>query len=429
MPIRLNKKYRPLRDAQTRYVIVTGGRGSGKSFAVATFLLDETYEDGYTILFTRWNLTSAEISVIPEFKEKMEISDCSEAFIVRMRDIQNKATGGRVLFKGLQQSSKNQIARLKSVNHLKIWVLDEAQELMSETIFDTIDDSIRENNAKNLVILVLNPTDVSHWIYRRFFKTPGVPYDYNGVRGNVTYIHTTYLDNLPNLSKSFIDKVNRCKRNNPDKYKHIYLGAWQLKKEGLIYKNWEPITDDEYPAGLQQWYANDWGFASDENALVRMCYEPTTGTLYVKELMYQPEVQPSDVARVAIEDAARLVHHYEKDKNTDELKPVYYRPSDIILYADPSRPEHIRLLRTKYGINAVGANNKDKTGRIGYLQGFRVKYVGEHIGAEQSEYSWIPSPTDADVYTDVPQDGGDHLMDAINYGATSHLRRMGIAPD
>ena len=99
MPIRLNKKYRPLRDAQTRYVIVTGGRGSGKSFAVATFLLDETYEDGYTILFTRWNLTSAEISVIPEFKEKMEISDCSDAFIVRMRDIQNKATGGRVLVK------------------------------------------------------------------------------------------------------------------------------------------------------------------------------------------------------------------------------------------------------------------------------------------------------------------------------------------
>lgn len=429
MPIRINRKYRALKDASTRYVIVTGGRGSGKSFAVASFLLDETYEDGYTILFTRWNLTSAEISVIPEFKEKMEIGNCLDAFVVRQRHIQNRATGGRVLFKGLQQSSKNQIARLKSVNHLKIWVLDEAQELMQESMFDTIDDSIREDDTKNLVVLVLNPADISHWIYRRFFKKPGVPYDFNGVKGNVTYIHTTYMDNISNLSRSFLEKVEKAKQEDPEKYEHLYLGKWLTKKEGLIYKNWEPITDEEYPTGLPQWYANDWGFASDENGLVRMCYEPVTGTIYVKELLYKTEVQPSDVAKAALADASKLIHHYDRNEDTGERIPVPYAPSDVVLYCDPSRPEHIRALRTKYSISAIAAVNKDKTGRIGYLQGFQVRYVGENIGNEQKEYSWLPSPTDDSVYTDIPQDGNDHLMDAINYGATSHLRRMGIVSE
>ena len=78
-----------------------------------------------------------------------------------------------------------------------------------------------------------------------------------------------------------------------------------------------------------------------------------------------------------------------------------------------------------YGINAVNGENRDKSGRIGYLQGFQVRYVGAGISSEVRAYSWKPSPNDRSVYMDVPQDGNDHLMDAILYGST-HLRRLGI---
>jgi len=413
MPYKLSAKYKPLREATTRYTIVTGGRGSGKSYALACSILDSTYDDGYNILYTRWNLTSAEVSIIPEYTEKMDIGGCRNAFIVHRRDVQNKATGGRVWFRGLQQSSKNQIAKLKSLNRIKTWVLDEAQELMSESMFDTIDDSIREKDALNRVIIVLNPDDISHWIYRRFFQEPGVAYDYNGVKGDVTYIHTTWEDNRVNLNQSFLDKVAIMRVENPDKYAHLYDGQWLIRKAGLIYQGWEEITPEQYPNGLPQWYANDWGFSGDADALVRMCYEPHTGTLYVRLLAYKTGMQPGDVARAITEDAATLD----------------YKPEDCIVYCDPARPEHIKALRTAYGINAFGANNKDKTGRIGYLQGFRVKYIGEPIRDEVTAYSWLPDPRDADAFTDVPQDGNDHAMDAINYGVTSHLRRQGIQPE
>ena len=82
----------------------------------------------------------------------------------------------------------------------------------------------------------------------------------------------------------------------------------------------------------------------------------------------------------------------------------------------------------QYGINAVPGINRDKVGRIGYLQGFKVKYVGKNIGEEADSYSWEPSKEDPEVFTNEPQDGGDHAMDAASY-ATTHLRRLAIAND
>lgn len=438
MPYRISRKYKPLWKATTRYVIVTGGRGSGKSYALACSMLGRTYEDGYNILYTRWNLTSAEVSIIPEFVEKMDIGNCRGAFLVRQREVQNVATGGKIWFRGLQQANKSQIARMKSLNRLKIWVLDEAQELMSESTFDTIDQSIREKDSDNLVVLVLNPADISHWIYRRFFLKPGVPYDFNGVKGNVTYIHTTWEDNRENLSQSFIDMAEAMRVEDPDKYEHLYGGAWLVRKEGVIYKNWEKIPEDEYPSGLPQWWGNDWGYGGDPDALVRMCYDPVTGTLYVKEICYQTGLLPRNIAERIIEDASKLVHHYELKRDDsgrpvlDEAgqvirEPVYYTPSDCEVYCDPQRPDSIAELRKIYDISSVGAVNRDKSGRVAWLQGFKVKYVGEHIDSEVQGYSWKPNKDDDTIFTDEPQDGNDHAMDAINYGAFTHLHRLGIS--
>ena len=320
MAYSVNYKYKPLWNARTRYTIVTGGRGSGKSYALSCAMLDSTYLDPYNILYTRWNLTAAEVSIIPEFVEKMEIGECLDAFVVKRQSVINKATGASIWFRGLQQSSGNQVARLKSLNRVKTWVLDEAQELVSEDVFDTIDQSIREKEADNRVILVLNPVDVTHWIYRRFFAEANVPYDFNGVKGNVTYIHTTWEDNRRNLSQSFIDIAEDMREKNPEKYAHLYLGEWLVRKAGLIYHNWQPIRPDEYPNGLPQWWGNDWGYGGDPDALVRMCYEPVTGTLYVREVCYQTGLLPRDIAARIIKDSQGLIHHQGQSRTHSSLR-------------------------------------------------------------------------------------------------------------
>lgn len=421
---RFHRKYVSLfKPAKVRYKLILGGRGSGKSFVVASALLRRTYDDKYNVLFTRWTMDSAQDSVIPEFKEKMERLGVAHHFHEWRTSVQNLGTKAKVLFRGLKQSSKNQVAKMKSLFGIKIWVLDEAQELMDEALFDTIDNSIREKNAVNEVWLVLNPTDINHWIYRRFFLENGVESGFCGIKNGVEYIHTTYLDNEKNLDAGFIEKAERLKVTNYEKYCNIYLGHWLTKKEGLIYTRWEQIPADQYPHHLDQWYGNDWGYGGDANALIRMCFDAVTQTIYLWEVVCT-QLLTTDVARYIKDDCKTLIHHYDVDEKGNKT-PVYYQPADCLVYCDPARPDNIALLR-RADISAVAGTNRDKAGRISYLQGFKVKYVGENIHREVQTYSWLPHPQDTERFTDKPQDGNDHCMDAISYGACTHLRRLGI---
>ena len=421
---RFHRKYTSLfQKPRCRYKVITGGRGSGKSFAVASALLRRTYEDGYNVLFTRWTMDSAKDSVIPEFKDKMERLGVSHHFYEWRTSVQNLGTKAKVLFRGLKTSSKNQIAKMKSLFGIKIWVLDEAQELMDETLFDTIDNSIRDANTDNEVWLVLNPTDIGHWIYRRFFAEAGVEIGFCGIKNGVEYIHTTYEDNRKYLDAGFIEKAERLKVTNYEKYCNVYLGQWLTRREGVIYPRWEKIPAEQYPVHLEQWYGNDWGYGGDPNALIRMCFDAVTQTIYLWEVCCT-QLIVSDVARYIKEDCKRLIHHYGEDESGNVV-PVYYQPSDCVVYCDPARPDNIAELRRR-DISAIKAVNRDKAGRISYLQGFKVKYVGDTIHRERLTYSWQPHPQDSERFTDKPQDGNDHCMDAVSYGAVTHLRRMGI---
>ena len=414
--IEFHEKYRPLfepgRRDGPRYRVITGGRGSGKSTAVSTATVCDTYRDPYSILYTRYTLVSAEISVIPEYTDKVNLLGKARHFRATADQVINRKSGGRIYFKGIRSSSGNQTARLKSVPKLKRFILDEAQELTSETEFETIDLSIREKDAVNQVDLILNPSDIHHWIYRRFFKAPGVPYDFNGIVDDVQYIHTCWEDIREHLHPSFIAKAEACRRNNPDKYYNIYDGGWAIKREGLIYPNWTETTRAEIPLGLDWWYANDWGYSGDPDALLRMAFDPLTRTLFIVEVMYATGKLPKHVAAAIRRDCA------ENGLDADK----------VVVFCDPARPDSIAELRTQYGINALPGINRDKPGRIGYLQGFRVKFIGAHVKEEAETYSWKPSSQDEDTFTDVPQDGGDHAMDAASYG-TTYLRRLGIAND
>jgi PBSX family phage terminase large subunit len=210
----------------TRYHLITGGRGSGKSFSISLFLLNLTYESGHVILFTRWTMVSAFISIIPEFIEKIELLNKEEDFEITQNQIVNKLTGSKILFKGIRTSQGTATANLKSISGVTTWVLDEAEEQHDENTFDRIDLSIRSKDKPNRVILVMNPSYKSHWIYKRWIAKP---------KQDCTYIHTTYLHNRQNLSKSFLDAAERTKSENLHRYNHLFLGEWLDDAEGMLW--------------------------------------------------------------------------------------------------------------------------------------------------------------------------------------------------
>ena len=292
MELKLSNKYLVLEN-DTRYFICTGGRGSGKSFAINTLLTLLTYEQGHKILFTRYTLRAASISIIPEFIEKLELQKIQQDFHITKDEIINKQTGSKILFRGIKTSSGDQTANLKSLQGVTTWVLDEAEELTDESIFDKIDLSIRQKDKDNRVILILNPTTKENFIYQRFFEARGVEAGSNIIKDDTTYIHTTYLDNIENLSESYIKQIEQMKERRPNRYKHTILGSWLDKAEGVIYNNW---SIGEFKQVGKIVFGQDYGFSNDPSTLIKTSIDKDNKIIYVQQCFYQTKLTTSEIA-------------------------------------------------------------------------------------------------------------------------------------
>jgi PBSX family phage terminase large subunit len=247
MAIELNPVFKELFTTKKRYILLTGGRASSKSFNVTAFLCLLSYEQKQRILFTRYTLTSAETSIIPEFRKKIEGLEVPHHFQVNNYEITNKLTKSQIIFSGIKASSGIQTAKLKGVD-ATCWVNDECEEFTDEGLFDDIDLSIRTQDTQNRIILVMNPSNTDHWIYKRWIKDTNRIYYIDGIpvevstHPDVLHIHTTYLDNLQYLDKSFLNTVNETKLKYPKNYGYKIIGQWNGVAEGAIFNRNELKT-------------------------------------------------------------------------------------------------------------------------------------------------------------------------------------------
>lgn len=384
--ITLSDKYIPMFQNDTRYFVCTGGRGSGKSFAVAMFLLNLVCEEGHKVLFTRYTMVSANASIIPEFVEKIDLMGLNHVFRITKDEIINLETKSSILFKGIRTSSGNQSAALKSLNGVTTFVVDEAEELVNESDFDKIDFSVRVQNKPNRCILILNPTSKEHWIYKRWFQNTGVPENFNGREGNVTYIHTDYRDNKDNLSPSFLEQVQEMKKKRPDKYMHQILGSWLSSAEGTIYKNWRVGPYEQKEVSV---FCQDWGFAQDNTVLCQISVDSENKKLWVRECYAAKGMTTSDII--------------SRNRQFCGL--------DLII-ADSSEPRLIEELK-KADINVRGAIKKKGSilSGIALLQDYEiiVDNGANEIIKELNNYVWKSKNA-------TPIDSYNHFLDAMRYG-------------
>ena len=400
MVVNLISKFKPLFQNNTRYFVLTGGRGSAKSFHVADFLLKLSYEQGHTILFTRYTMISAHLSVIPEFTDKIDRYDLEDCFDVTKAEITNKASNSLIIFKGIKTSSGNQTAALKSLQGITTWVLDEAEELVDESIFDKIDESVRVKEVQNRVIIILNPTIKDHWIYKRFFEGMGVEAGFNGVKDSVTYIHTTYFDNIENISKSIIDKFENLKIKSPKQYNHRVLGGWLDSADGLVYENYRQIDSVPEDARLLG-YGMDFGFSSDPAALVAVYRY--NGTIIVDEIVYRTNLINSELIKLMSSNGVK---------------------TNVSIWADSAEPKTIEeIKRAGFLIRPVEKGADSIRSGIRILQDLDTWFVtasSVNVLKELRYYCW---DTNKDgVQTNKPIDMYNHALDALRYFAMMELK-------
>jgi phage terminase large subunit len=383
----MHEKYNSFGN-DTRYFVLTGGRGSGKSFAATVFLVLLTYERGHKILFTRYTMTSASSSIIPEFIEKLELMDVIEDFRITKDEITNIKTGSSILFKGIKTASGNQTAALKSLNAITTFVLDEAEELIDEDVFDKIDQSVRVKDKPNRVMLILNPTTKEHWIYGRFYENRGIPDKFNGIKDNVTFIHTTYLDNIKNLSESFLTQIEDIRTRRPEKYEHQILGGWLNRAEGVIFTNWRI---GQFNDAYDILYGQDFGFSVDPTVLVKLSVDRKGRRIFIKEMYGKAGMSTTEIA---------------------SWNTRYAGPELII--CDSAEPRLISEVRLK-GCNLKPTVKKAGSilSGIGLLQDFDliIDPDSQEIVKELNNYVW------SDTGKQRPVDRWNHRIDAIRYAA------------
>tara|TARA_R110000787_G_scaffold60240_2_gene136706 strand:+ start:276 stop:1481 length:1206 start_codon:yes stop_codon:yes gene_type:complete len=377
----------------TRFFVLTGGRGSGKSFEVGRLASLLSFEPNHKILFTRQTMTSAHLSIIPEFQQKIDLLELNGCFDINRQEILNNVSGSEIIFKGLKTSSGDQTASLKSLQGVTTWILDEAEELTDEKVFDKINLSIRQKGVQNRVILILNPSTKEHWIYKRFFEQAGVKEGFTGVKDNVTYIHSTYLDNLENLDDSFLTEVNRIKDTNPKKYNHVILGGWLDKAEGVVFNNWSFGAFN--PNGLQTSCGMDFGFSVDPDTLTEVAIDKVKKKIYLKELLYSNGLKTDLLVQMLLD-----------------------RAGNKLIVADSAEPRLIADLKSK-GVNIVPVKKGTIESGITIMLGYEiiVEPNSKNIAKELNNHTY------ADKGSKLYIDDFNHAIDGSRYNIIYHLDR------
>lgn len=401
--------YYPLYTDKEHFIIlVTGGRGSGKSFGIGGFIERLSFEQKkriadqrkiekivHKILYTRYTMVSANISVIPEFKEKIELDGTTKFFHTTKTDIINKSTGSTIMFRGIKTSSGNQTAKLKSIHGITTFVCDEAEEWTSDREFETIALSIRQPGIQNRIIIIMNPTDSNHFIYEKYIKDThkieyfdGVPVQIS-THPQVLHIHTTYLDNKENLSQSFLDSAAEMKKKDPKRYAHIFMGQWADVAEGAIFQKWTII--DKFPEHCKRIARGlDFGYTNDVSACVKCGV--LDNDLYIEEKFFKNGMLSSE-----------LINELKKE--------------DSFVYADSADPRLIdEIALGGVIIYPVAKPAGSIIAGIEKMKTFDHIYVTReslNVQYELRNYVWAKDKDGN--YINIPEDANNHSLDAARY--------------
>ena len=409
----INEIFKPLYTSDKRYFFLTGGRASLKSSTVHDFVARLTYETGHGILFTRYTMSSAEKSIIPEFKLVLKRLDIEQDFHITKNIITNVNTGSFIFFSGIKTSSGDQTANLKSIAGITTWIVEEGEDFLDEKAFDTIDDSIRTKERQNRIIWIQNPSTKEHFIYQRWIRPANKIINVQGHIVTVSdlpyveHIHSTYHIATQYLSEAWIDKAkaHEAKLTGMSRHEILkswyylnYIGGWLEKAEGVVFENW---VEGEFNEDLPNCYGLDFGFHPDPCAMVKVSVDTRSKKIYVKEELYE----------------TKLSNHQLKIK----FDRIVGRANLIVCDTNESRTTH--ELR-QHGFNIAKAVKRQIKEDIREMQQYElvIDPASANLKRELNNYVWN------DKKASIPIDNWNHLLDAMRYGyrRLTTKRRKGL---
>lgn len=387
--VKMNPVYTRFGNKSQFLQIFYGGSSSGKSYFIAHKIVAECY-GGVNWLCCRNVGNTIKRSVFNEVTKAIDNMGLRKQFAINKSDmiITCKLNGKQILFCGLDDPEKVK-SITPSCGVLERIFIEEATEIKRDAYLQ-LKKRLRgrSKNSKH-ILMAFNPILKSHWIYKDFFG--GWQDDKNVYEDDkILIVKTTYKDNL------FLTAEDRAlleDETDPYFYNVYTLGNWGVLGH-VIFKNWR-VEDlrDRIPQFDSIYCGCDFGYAVDENALIKIHYDKKQKRVYVFDEWYQAGMSDDELVRVG---KTFFGNHY--------------------VACDSSEPKTIDYLATN-GIKAYpvvkGADSINRG--IRWLQSHQiiVDVRCQNFRNEIEQYHW-----QEDKYGNAmakPVDQNNHLIDALRY--------------
>lgn len=375
-----------------RYKVFYGGRGSGKSQAVAQALTFLSSNINLRILCCREVQNSIKDSSYQVLKDMTEKLGIGHEYKFTESEILHKRTGSRFIFSGLLRNENS----IRSKEGIDICWVEEASSV-SQTSWDVLSPTIRKDGSELWItfnpLTVDDPTNV-------FLENP--PPD--------AYVRkVNYWDN-PYFPDVLRQQMEWDKANDYEKYLHIWEGYPLTISDAQVFKgrfSVESFDEDLWQKADRLFFGADFGFARDPSTLIR-CF------IHERRLYVDYEAYACGV-------------------EIDELPALY----DSVpgsrkwpIKADSARPETISYLRSRAGFQISPATKWQGSVEDGvaYLKGFDKIVIHprcQHTADEFKLYSYKVDKVTNEVLP-VIVDKHNHIIDAIRYSLDGYITQAGL---
>lgn len=220
---RVPSKFKPLYTHLTNnklFYVYHGGRGGGKSWEIADYLLIEGAQRKHRILCCREIQKSIKQSVHKLLSDRI-VSLGLEGFYQILDTEIRGANGTEFSFSGLQNHTVDSV---KSFEGATITWIEEAQTVSGYSLKILIPTVVRTPNC--MIIMSMNPKLPSDAVYADYVVVE---------RDDTVVVQINYTDNK-HCPDDLIKLAEQMRDSDFDEYEHIYLGRPKEIADGAIYK-------------------------------------------------------------------------------------------------------------------------------------------------------------------------------------------------
>ena len=362
-----------------RHKALHGGRGSAKSWSVATYLPIRGSQQRKRIVCARQFQNSIRDSSKELIEKRIRSLGMANQYTITDRYIIHDGTKTQFIFVGLERN----IESIRSLEGADIVWIEEAKTISAKSM-EILLPTVRAAGSE--LIWTWNPEKPTDPVDRYFREGPPPP------RSIVTQV--SYRDNPFFENTEMPNEMAVLKAGNHARYMHVWEGEYDVSYETKVFTNVR-VGRPDVPADMPPYYGMDFGFGSDPSFVVKVFVFPQTKQIYIAN---------EACGRVTMDQLPHMVRSVTR-VDGDQVK------------CDSSQPGTIEFLQSR-GINAQPAKKGPGSVKSGilWLQGYEIIIDPncEKMQEEAHLYSWMTDKLTNQALS-TPVDAFNHGWDATRY--------------